>query len=336
MRSMNRWISVATVFLSLSSGRAQAQSGLVPKEEIKLSEQRVLGWSRSGKFGLSASVSSSTNVVGQTDGSSQTYGFNLKVGQNFSSDFSDWQNSVTLKGATTRTPGQGRFVKSSDELRFESLYLKRLESMPKFGPYGKLLVHAPLFKGEDVRANPVNYKLTRLSGTTSQINNVSTLQLTDGLKPLTSRESVGAFWKPIEQNDVQIDVRLGVGAEQVNAQGQLAVTGANPDGTVGVKELKSLAQLGVEVGVSAKGKIDEKTLWTAGVEALTPFLTNKEDSDKRDAFRLTSYDGFAKLTANVTSWVAMSYDYKLLFQPLVVDQVQQTHLFTLNLNHDLF
>lgn len=330
-----QWISVA-LFGIISVGHAQAQTGLVPKEQLKMSEKKALGWSKKANIGFNASFSSSSNVVGQTDGNSQTYGLNFAGGYTFADERSEWQNSLSLKEAATRTPTQPRFVKSSDELRFESLFLRDFASLPDVGPYAKFHAHAPIFPGEDVRATPVNYTLKRRDGTTTQLSNLSSLRLSGGFKPLTTRESAGGFWKAMDNKSARLDVRLGVGAEQVAADGQWAVEGANPDGSISVKELKSLSQMGIEAAITGKGQIDERTSWSAGVETLTPFVWNKEAGERRDGFRLTTVDGFAKLTTNMTSWASLSYDYKALIQPLIVDRVQQTHMFVLNINHEIF
>jgi hypothetical protein len=260
---------------------------------------------------------------------------NTKGAYNFADVNSEWLNTVSYFGTTTKTPSQARFIKSSDELKLESLYLHGLPSNPNIGPYVKASAKAPIFVGQDVRANPVTYNILMRNQTSRQIQ-ASTLRLTDGLQPLTTRESTGAFWKAVDNSDIRLDFRLGIGAEQISATGQYAVTGTGAGGVVTVNELKSISQLGVEAAATANGKIDQKTGWGAGVEVLTPFVNNKDATDHRSALNLTSVDGYAKFTSNITSWASLSYDYKLTIQPQLIERAQQTHMFVLNLNYNLF
>ena len=314
----------------------QAQTNLVLKEAPSYLTGKPMGWSPTANLGMNAAFSSSSNVVGQANGSSQTYGTSLDGSYNYLSATSEWQNSFSYSGATTKTPAIRAFVKSRDELKIESLYLYKIPSTPDLGPYVKVSMKTPMFWGEDVRGTPVTYTITRRDNSTSTVANATRFKLTDGFKPMTTRESTGAFWKATENARLRIDVRLGVGAEQVAASGQYAVTGTNDNGTVGISELRDISQLGIEAAIAAKGMIDEKSAWSIGLETLTPFITTKDASDRRDPLRLTVVDGYAKLTNTITSWASLSYDYKLTLQPQLVDVVQQSHLFVLNVNYNLF
>lgn len=326
------WTVLATIFAPISL----AQTSLVLKEPPKTLDTKVMGWSPTAALGLNAAFSSSSHVVGQANGSSQTYGTNLNSTYNFLSELSEWQNSVSYTGATTKTPTQTGYVKSRDELKIESLYLYKIPSAPDWGPYVKASIKSPIFWGQDVRSTPVTYTVVRRDGSSTSIANAKSFKLTDGFKPMTTRESAGAFWKAMDSGRIRLDFRIGMGAEQVAADGQYAVTGDNSDGSVGIKELNNISQLGLEAAITAKGKIDEKSEWSAGVETLTPFVSTKDASDRRDALRLTVVDGYAKLTNTIASWASLSYDYKLTIQPQLVDVVQQSHMFVLNVNYNLF
>lgn len=324
-------ISLAIVTIAFFANSAFSQ-GVTPKEEIKATEKKTLGWNKNANLGLNFSMTSSSDVVGQTDGDSQTVGINLKGGMTKLTERTEWRNSLTVSEATTRTPSMPRYVKSADEAKLESIYLYSLESYPKVGPYVKAEVSAPLFRGEDVRAKNTTY----LIGTSATPYTGSSLQLTESLKPLNTKESVGAFYKAVDNEDLKLEFRAGFGALQVQADGQLAVTGTDSSGNVLVKELSNISQGGLELGASLKGKVDEKTSYEAGVETLTPFINDKASGDDRDAVRLTNIDGFLKLTSNITSWASFGYDYKVKIQPQVVDRTQQTHMIVLNVNYNLF
>lgn len=315
--------------------KAQAQP-LTPREELKSSEQKTLGWKKTGSLGLNLSFTSSHNVVGQTDGTSDTLGLNLKSTFTRITEQAEWRNSLSLVELTTRTPSVPRYVKSNDELKFESLYLHALKGHPQWGPYAKFDVTAPLFFSEDVRSQPTVYQID-YRNQPDITRTDSSLRLTDGLRPLSTKESFGAFYKSAGPGAFSLELRAGVGALQVRADGQLAVTGTDSaTGAVRVKELTSVNQAGLELGARIKGSINSQSAYEAGLESMTPFVNNKESGDDRDAVRLTNIEGFAKLSAQITSWSSMAYDYRLKIQPQVVDRTQQTHMMVLNLNYNLF
>lgn len=317
--------SLLSLTLIFAGAGANAQEPPAPKK---------LGWAPTANLGANLAVSSVSNVVGQTDGSSETYGLNLNSSFNFASERNEWQNKLSYAGSATKTPALSRFVKANDLLKYESVYLYSLESYPKVGPFARFSAEAPVFMGEDVRAAVVTYNIARRDGTNTPVNGPG-LRLTDGFKPLTLKESVGAYYKAYETPEARVDFRLGLGAQQISAEGQLAITGTDPSGSINVVELRDISQLGAEAAVTGKGRFDEKSSWELGLETLTPFVSNKQANDDRDAFRLTNVDGIAKVSSNVTSWAALTYTYKLQIKPQLVDRTQQTHLMVINFNYNL-
>jgi hypothetical protein len=304
-------------------------------QEATPAPEKKLGWSKNATLGANLSFTSSQSVVGQTDGASQTYGTSLKGAMNHLSDHDEWRNSLSILASTTRTPSVPRYVKSSDEAKYETLYLYPLPSYPKVGPYAKGEVAAPMFKGEDVRAATTNYRIVHTDASEETLNGTS-LRLTDGFKPMNTKEGVGFLWKALDEERIHLETRAGFGALQIDASGQYAVGGANDVGEIVVNELSDVNQAGLELGASAKGKIEENSGYEFGVETLTPFINNKKSTDKRDAVGLTNVDAFAKLSANINKWASFGYDYKLKIQPQLQAPAQQIHMLVVNLNHNLF
>lgn len=294
---------------------------------------KVMGWSKNANLGLNLSLSSSEDVVGQTDGTSQTYGVNGKSGFNHNTERAEWRNDVTLTGATTKTPSVPRFTKSSDEFKLATIYLYSLENHPKLGPYARGEASAPVFKGEDVRSAPKTYRFLD-SGNAYTGDSV---RLTDGFKPLTTKEAVGVFYKPVQKENLKVETRLGLAATQIAASGNYSVKGVNSTtGEVDLQPLDDVSQMGSEIGVSVKGKANENSTYEVGAEAMTPWVNNKRSGDDRDAVRLTNIDAFVKLSSNLTKWASFGYDYKLKIQPQLVDRAQQIHMFVVNVNYNLF
>lgn len=309
-----------------------------PKEIASATEEKTLGWNKTANLGLNLSFSSSQDVVGQTNGNSETYGLNLKSSFNYKAQDSEWRNTLTLLENITKTPAVPRFVKSNDELRFESIYLYSIPKYPKIGPYIRGEAFAPVFKGEDVRSAPETYVIQNPAGAVvSGPFTADTVRLTDGFKPLTTKESVGFFWNAKEEQNLNILVRVGLGAIQVRADGQYALIGTDDTtGYIVVQELEDVNQAGLEMGLSVRGRFDDKTSYELGAETLTPFINNKQEGDDRNAVRLTNIDGFVKLTSNITSWAAFGYDYRMKLQPQLVDRVQSVHMVVLSINYNLF
>jgi hypothetical protein len=296
---------------------------------------KVLGWSKNANLGANVSYSSSQDVVGQTDGSTQVYGLNLKGGLNRGSEHDEWRNTLSLLENTSKTPTIPRFVKSGDEFKFNTSYLYDLENHPSFGPYVSGEVSAPLFRGEDVRSLTTNYRQIHKDKTEHAFAGTSA-PLTDGFKPLNTKESIGGYWKPVQEENVKVEARLGFGALQIQANGQYAAGGTNPAGEIVLNELSNVNQAGLEASLGVKGKVDDKSTYEAGVEALVPFINDKAADDRRDAIGLTNIDGFAKYSSNITSWMALAYDYKLKIEPQLVARAQQIHMVVLNINYNLF
>lgn len=291
------------------------------------------GWLTSLNLSGNLSLSSSQDVVGQTNGSSQTYGTNIKGTLYHLTPDHEWRNDLFIREATNKTPNVPRFVKSDDEVKLSSIFLYFLPHNPKIGPYARAEVSAPLFKGEDVQTDPKNYRKLHLDGTSETFSGTST-RLTDPFKPLTTKEAIGFFNRPVFNEKFHLELRVGFAAQQISAAGQYAVKGDNKtNGTYDINELKDVSQAGLEAGVALKGKIDEKSSYELGIDSLTPFINDKPAGDDRNAWRLTNVDAFAKLTSKVTDWMSFGYDYKLKIQPQLVDRAQQIHMLVINFTY---
>ncbi len=293
---------------------------------------KVMGWSKNANLGVNLSFSSSKDVVGQNDGTSETYGTSLKSGWNHNSEQAEWRTDLSYAGATTKTSTVPRFAKSADDLKLATIYLYSLANYPKIGPYARAEAAAPVFGGEDVRSTPKTYRYLDTNTTSTE----SSVKLTEGFKPLTTKEAAGFFYKPIQNENLKIETRVGAAAMQVSADGQYSVKGVNKAGEVELNRLSDISQAGLEAGFVIKGKANENSTYEVGAEAMTPFVNNKKSGDDRDAFRLTNIDAFVKLSSNLTKWASFGYDYKLKIQPQLVDRAQQTHMIVLNMNYNLF
>lgn len=295
---------------------------------------KELGWKNSANLGANLSFTSSQDVVGQTDGNSETYGLNLKGAAIQTKEHSEWRNEGSLVGTTTRTPNVPRFVKSSDELKLGTAYLHFWNGNPNFGPYARAEAAAPMFKGENVQSENKTFRIKHRNAA-DDVFTASSVRLTDGFTPLTTKEAVGVFWRPKNDDRLKIETRVGIAAMQIEASGQYSTKGTNTAGEIEIAELSDVSQAGLEASVNVKGKINDNSAYELGLETMTPFVNNQDSGDDRDALRLTNVDGFAKLTSKITSWANFGYDYKVKIQPQLVDKTQQTHMLVLNISYNL-
>ena len=329
---------VFLLFLTASS-LAWAQSlkppdFVTPRERYKFTEDKeFIGWKPAATVEALYSVSSSNGVIGQTDGVTQVYGLNLKSSFTYIEDLKEWRNTFNYTGATSKTPTIPRYIKSSDELKLETIYLRALPSYPTVGPYVKANMTAPVFRGEDARNQPTTYSITSGDGTLRDNQTETTLPLTDGFRPMTTQESVGFFWKPQNDEKMTLELRAGLGAMQVQAKDQLSVQDNPATPQIEVVELKSFSQTGIETGVLFKGKLDEKTNYEINAETLTPII--KDAGENRDSFRLTNFNFGGKISSQITKWMAVSYEYKIKTQPQLVERAQIQTMLAININYTL-
>jgi hypothetical protein len=290
---------------------SQETEALTLKERAPQSVVKEDGWHPSLNLGANISFGSSSNVVGQTDGDSRTYGANLNGGLNYKQQQHELQNSLKIKGATSKTPALPRYVKSSDELDFTSTYLYSLKSHPWIGPYARASAKTALFYGEDVRSETVTYEKRTRTGAVQQTITGDSLRLTDGLKPLTTKESFGFFAKLIEEENKKFIARLGLGAQQVDASGQYILKDDNTTANVEVVELQSYQQTGIEGGFTFEGNIDSKTKYQFKFDFLTPINADLDAGDDRSDLELTNMEFNFKLTSKVYEWMSFNYEYNI-------------------------
>lgn len=323
---------IAAAFAAIWSlqGFAQIQA-VSPKEELKQSEKAVLGWNKKLLLGGSISFGSSENVIGQPNGQSNNYGLNLEGALNQIKEQSEWRNDLKVGESASRTPAVPRFVKVKDDLKLETMYLYTLEATPWFGPYVKASAETAIFKGEDVRSEAKTYQFadgTTLTGTS--------VRLTDGFKPLTTKESAGGFFKIITEENMKLEARAGLGAVQVNAGGQRALKDDAATPNLEIIDLDSYEQIGIEGGIAFKGNIDQKTSYSIEGEFLTPFVVDKKAGDNRSNFELTNWEVKARLTSKIYDWLSADYSVKVYKQPQLLDDTQLQTLFLMNLTYQLF
>lgn len=288
------------------------------------------GWTPLLRLSANFSFGTSSSVIGQQNGDSITLGGKLEGGYFFKDALNEWRNTLTYSGSTSSTPTTPRYVKSLDLLEANTLYMRSLKNTPWLGPYAQANLQAPIFKGEDLRTDPATYIIDGTAVTTD------TLRLTDGFRPLRTKESVGFFARIMDHETLKATGRLGLGALQVKADGQYAIADADDTTQIQVNSLDSYSHVGVEAALDVSGQIDEKTSYTFGAEILIPFNVEEAEAQGRDKIELADVEIKASLMTKIYEWMSLNYELNLIKQPLLQEPYQATSLLTVNLTHQIF
>ena len=337
------FISIIILSNKVLGHRYPAETQTIPgiDKELKAKEKVQDGWSQALKVGSNISLGSSENWVGQASGSSTTLGLSLDGNLNYRTKQHEWRMTLRILEASTKNPSLPRPVKSSDEITIESIYLRSLKEYKWLGAYTQLKARASLFKGEDVRSKNYTYQVINPSGTVVGEKTTNTFRLTDGLRPLNLKASIGFFAEPYEMKKVTVELRTGVGAIQVIADRQFNIDTINmEDKIIKVTPLENYSQMGLEFGLNISGQIGDKSSYELGYETLIPFFTEYSDSNKklkeRDVFELANHDTFAKLSTKLHESISFSCEYRLRKQPFLIDKTQIQSLTLVNFTYTLF
>jgi hypothetical protein len=302
-----------------------------PNQKVEGLKKKHEGWKKKIDLGASFSLSQNSNVVGSTDGTSLAMGATVKSAFDWARGNHEWLNKFNVQEIFTYTSSLEEFVKTTDEIKLRSAYLYHISSIPWLGPFGELKLKTALFRGRDVRNKDVVYAIKKLDGTIENLPLSNTLRLTDAFAPLTLEQMVGAFARPIEKDNISLEVRLGFSAKQTFADNQRALSDDADTDEIEVKETETIYQGGPALGVFLDGNLlSKKLLYYAQFESMLPAINNKADNDDRNAADLTNLAFEAGFSLKVVSWASLSYSFKAIREPQLVDtwQLQNNLLVT--------
>jgi hypothetical protein len=335
------------------AGAATAVQGVTPeylgKAELKTDGRRE-GWHPIVSAGLTVAFANNNSVVGQADGTSFSLGMKGDLALDYNHGLHEWRNTVGVVASVTRTPVITDFVKTSDNLNLDTIYLYHLVKW--FGPFVQLSGTTAMFRGTDVRASPVNYVITQTDGTQKFLATASRLDLSDPFRPFTFKEAAGFFAQPYVSPPWSVELRAALGAQEVLANDQLSVTALTPAASatmlpqppapngfdfVSIKALSNANQLGPELALSVWGTfVDKKITYKANADVLIPAVHSAlGPGDTRGALQLTNVQVDAKVSFHIVDWASLDYQLRALRQPQVLDavQIQNTLLLTFGLSY---
>ena len=289
-------------------------------------EKKPDGWDFTTTIGSSTAFNDNRDVIGQPEGSSWLIGVNFTGAADMLYGKHEWRNSLGLKLSFARTPIIEEFVKSSDELSFETIYIYRFWQ-PWLGAFTRFGMQTALLAGKDVRAGDVTYALP--DGTTAVKDR---LTMTDAFNPMKLKESAGLVYTPLASDAVSIETRAGFGGRQVFADDQMVLADDKDTDTIEISALKSYNQLGSELTASMWGKLYGKLVtYKLNAEAMTPFVHDELlAGDERSAIDLTNVELSMKLSFKLISWASLDYEFKAVREPQLLDewQIQNNLLLT--------
>lgn len=314
----------ALALLTGGTAFAAADPGLLPTETEVVKEEKPSGWDPALILGASISLSSNSNFVGQPSGNSFTGGLNLLGRLDLLDGVIDWRNTLRINEVFTRTPVVDEFVKTVDQLFFESvLYLRYSEVV---GPFVSFKLETSILEGRDVRPGIVDYTVDGVEAATG----VTSIKITDPFQPLQLKEALGAFIRPLSSKPIEIDIRVGFGASQTFADGaRIVADDAATANIIELSSLKDVIQAGAVLGVEAKGELEEGRInYTARAEVMMPFVN--DDAADRSVTELTNFDINAKLGFKLFEWASLNYELKIIRLPQLVEawQIQNNLLLT--------
>ncbi len=293
------------------------------------------GWIPRLSLGMTLSFGDNRGVVGQTDGATLAFGMKFEAGVDYRRGGHEWRNTLNLAEGLTRTPVLPVFVKSVDLLALESIYLYHVT--PWFGPFVRASMLTSMFRGADVRAAPVDYQITRVDGTVDTETGTR-LPLSDPFRPMTLKQSVGPFLRPVESEPVNLEIRAGLGAQETIAKGQLAVTDNDETPVIEVKELANVNQIGVEAAVDLWGMVsDKRVTYRVFADFMVPLShTALAAGDNRSSVDLMNIELGGQLSFKLVEWASLDYQVKAIREPQVLDafQVRNSLLLTMGLGYN--
>ncbi len=294
------------------------------------------GWDSSLSVGATFNIVDNRSVVGQVDGSTLTVGATLTGGLDYTSEFHNIDLNLQLNETFTQTPAIDEFVNTNDLLQIDGAYYFKIPKVDWLGPFARAELRTSIFPGYDIRAQERTYNITPADGGEVIVETGDRLRIRDPFAPLFFKESIGAFARPLTEDWLALEVRLGGGARQVFAAGQLAITdGAAAPAVIQARELIDYNQIGAEAALIGKGSFQKKRItYSASLQALTPFYNSVATGD-RGPLELTEVEFDGKISLKIVEWASLDYQLRVLRQPLLVDDLQVQNNLLLTFGYSL-
>ncbi len=284
------------------------------------------GFTKKLTVGGTGTTQSTSSWVGAVDGTTIQIGVLVTGETSLVRSRHEWKNELKLQHAQTRTPLLDSFVKSSDNLEFQSTWMYHPVSIDWLGPFARVRLQTQIFSGYDVRTDAGTVERTALGGavTTEPTTAQQRVVTTSPFEPALLKETAGAFANPIEGKFLNLTAVVGVGAQSLFAQDGWAVTGYDKDNHVTkLKQLETAHEVGAEVEVKAGGELSDTVKWSAKAGWFMPAYSTS--SSKQSGIDALNTDLTAGISVKLAKWASLDYVVNLKRIPLVLDDWQLQH-----------
>ena len=339
---MERSAKTASILalLGVLVGSAQAQEDIVKQEELKkeLDEKAKLkedGWKYSLSLGSNAALNNTQAVVGTpVDGTTFQIGVVLDGSANLRAGQHEWRNTLKINHTQTRTPVVPKFVKTADDFRLQSMYLYELQSVPWLGPFARARLQTALFDGQFVDGSDQNLNIPGEDDANGDAPGTRTLpaneefKLTSAFEPFVLRQSGGFFARPLSDPDLAVTFTLGLGAQEIFAEGGYALTdNADTADVIELSRLDSSQQAGLESELEAGGAVNKQLTWGFNLNLLHPFVINVDNPllNELEGLDLTNVEAGIKLSMKLNKWASVDFTSTAKKVPLISKEWQLTN-----------
>ncbi len=316
-------IVLLTTHFALAQDALQGTVKPPKKEAAQLKE----GWTFGADIGATLNWSVDRKFVGVADGHYASWGGKITGRALLLRNIHEWRNTLSWLETFNKIPQLDSIKKSADQLAFESLYRAHLGEW--WGVFGQLKFNTSVFPGYDYRAAPVDYVITDVNQQQTTVAGTTSLYMTSPFQPFYLSESAGIFVEPLKYEYFFWEAHAGGTAFQTFTDGQRVITG-DANGKVSVKTLSTFYQLGPSLGTSIRGGwMENKLSYQAGADATYVAWQWPYDADMSFAHRL-NVEIFAGLSFKVYEWMGLTWDFRAIRIPAILDdfQVQSNVLLT--------
>lgn len=304
----------------------------VPDAKVKAAEEKAGEWDFSLSLGANFALAQNRNIVGQPEGASYLIGAQGVGTGTYVLGLHELKLSLKVVESFTKSPIFERLVKANDLANLEALYSYYFAHW--LGAFGRATFETPLLATEDIRADLVDYSITRIDGTVESAQQLKSFKLAGGLQPFTMSQSLGLVAKLQEQQPATITLRAGAGGRETLARNVLINKDNKATPEVELVETDSVLQAGAEVALSLVGKLPEQRLrYSLDFAALFPFLNN--DARGRSVSELTRLGMTGAVEFSMFEWLGLSYQLLLARDVQLVEGLQVQNNVFVTFKYDL-
>ena len=352
-------IALIALFLSVAPGASaqDVEAELIPEIKDTLVQYDRTGWHPRLKLNGNFALGHSKNVPGNTDGASVQFGALLNGTADYLStnENHEWTNALLWDLGYTQTPAvKSVWIKSMDRLEFKTAYLYHLPRVKWLGPFFAFRLNTTVLPSYEVHGESVH--VVRLEpGEAVTVNDAGTpvdengnpypftshsgkakIDLTDSFAPLTLRQTLGLFAKPLTRPELTFDTRLGIGAwETFSRNGYVIEENDNTDFLL-LRRLQDPVQVGAELGAVLSGILKDGLLsYSISALFMQPFAYSDNIETDLEGIELLNREFEASLGVNLTKYFSINYSFKAVKQPLIVDAWQIQNNLLISVGFDL-